>query len=264
MQKVQDRVQDEVETIHLYVVREQEKKPYTILPLLCASLCLLGIATLTLYSAQHPYYEHERLIVPAVVLPLKTFTAQVAIIPTGVKSYPATTAHGVLTITNGSIIAQVLPIGFTVQGVATDRAVYIPAGSATGYGSATVAAHALVSGRGGNIPANALNQVEGSSVYIRNLSAFTGGRDSYSIYFTTPKDKELALTKSRNLLTSSVTGLHYPCSEKVSGALTVTWRCWFVTYSVPSYMHVNSAKLSGKSLLVDVSFLPRPVQLWVK
>src|SRR5947209_18736284 len=104
-------VDDQVETIHLYVVREESKKPYTFLPLLCACLCLAGIAALTLYSAEHPYYEHKRLTVPAQLLPLKTFTAQVPIIPTGIRTYPATTAHGTLTITNGSVISQTLPAG---------------------------------------------------------------------------------------------------------------------------------------------------------
>src|SRR2546423_5019288 len=104
-------VDDEIETIHLYVVREGEKKPYTLLPLLCAFACLVGIVAITLYSAQHPYYEHERLTVPATLLPLKVFRAEVPIIPTGVKTYPATYAHGTLTITNGSVVSQELPAG---------------------------------------------------------------------------------------------------------------------------------------------------------
>src|SRR5947209_6149676 len=93
---------EEMETIHLYVVREREKRPYTALTLFCAFLCLLGIAVLTLYSAEHPYYEHERLRVPAILLPLKVFSAEAPIIPTGVKTYPATYAHGFLTFSNGS------------------------------------------------------------------------------------------------------------------------------------------------------------------
>src|SRR5438874_10264358 len=144
-------VENEVETVHLYVVREHEKKLYTVLPLLCALVCLLGTAALTLYSAQHPYYEHERLTVPAVALPPKVFTAQAPIIPTGIKTYPATTARGVLTITNGSVIAQILPAGFTAVSntnvsVVTDSAVYVPAGSADGFGMSTVPAHLVAAG----------------------------------------------------------------------------------------------------------------------
>jgi len=94
-------VDDPIETVHLYVVREEPKQPYTVLPLLAACLCLLAIVGLSLYSGEHPYYERQTLTVPAQLLPPQTFTATQAIIPTGVKTYPATTAQGSLTITNG-------------------------------------------------------------------------------------------------------------------------------------------------------------------
>src|SRR2546422_10824880 len=100
-------VDEPIETIHLYVVRE-EQRPYTVFPMLCALLCLVGIVAITLYSAQHPYYEHERLTVLATLLPLKVFRAEAPIIPTGVKTYPATYAIGTLTITNGSVLSEVL------------------------------------------------------------------------------------------------------------------------------------------------------------
>ena len=100
---------DTKETIHIYYEREEEPKPFVVFPLVCAVLCLLGVAACTLYSLQHPYYEHTRLLVPAVVLPPQTFRTSVTVIPTGVRTYPATTAHGTLTITNGSVIAQTLP-----------------------------------------------------------------------------------------------------------------------------------------------------------
>lgn len=253
-----------VETIHLYVVREEERRPYVVFPFFCAFLCLASIVAVTLYSVEHHYYEHERLTVPATFLTPKVFKAEVAIIPTGVKTYPATPAHGMLTITNGSIIAQVVPAGFTVQGIATDKTAYVPPGSANGYGAATVAAHALISGTVGNLPPLAVNLVIGSSVYIRNLSAFSGGRDSYSVNFITSHDKELALMKSRNLLASSVIGLHYPCTEKVSGSITVTWHCQFVRYTVPSYMRVLGVRLIGKNLLIEVVFTPPPVRIRAK
>src|SRR2546423_9532202 len=123
------------ETVHLYVVKEEPKQSYTLLPLLAAFACLAAIASLTVYSGQHPAYEHQTLIVPAQLLPPQTFTASVKVTPTGVKTYPATTAHGVLTITNGSVITQILPAGFTTVSnsgvsVVTDEAVFVPAGNA--------------------------------------------------------------------------------------------------------------------------------------
>src|SRR5438045_2042844 len=96
-------VDDEIETIHLYVVREKETKPFVFLPLFAALLCVAAIAGVTIYSALNPSYEQETLILPAKYLPLQTFRATEPIIPTGVKTYPATTAHGILTLTNGSV-----------------------------------------------------------------------------------------------------------------------------------------------------------------
>src|SRR5258708_2223191 len=103
------------ETIHIYYEREQERRPFVVLPILCAVLCLLGLAAITLYSAEHPYYEHERLLVPAHILPPQTLTAHVPIIPTGLKTYPALFAHGTLTLSNGSVISQELPKNFIIS-----------------------------------------------------------------------------------------------------------------------------------------------------
>src|SRR5947209_2823145 len=113
-------VVDDIETVHLYVVREEPKQPYTVLPLLVACLCLLLIAGLSVYSGEHPAYEYQTLTLPAQLLPPQTFTATQEIIPTGVKTYPATTAQGTLTITNGSVIAQTIPQDFRIANVVAD------------------------------------------------------------------------------------------------------------------------------------------------
>ena len=159
--------------------------------------------------------------------------------------YPATTAHGILTITNGSVIAQTIPQGFRLGNIVTDSSVFVPAGSANGYGYTTVIAHALISGKAGNIPAYAINQVEGSSVYIRNLSAFSGGRDSYSVEVVTSHDQQTAVDKARSLLGVQIQGLHYPCREFYVLELKhiiVTWHCQFVTYHLPTYMHITGVR----------------------
>ena len=256
-------VDDEpVETLHIYVVREEVKPPLLPIVLSVVALSLL-IAIGVLSPAQQPV-TRAVIRVPAVLLPLRTFTAQVPILPTGIKSFPPTTAHGILTITNGSIIGQSIPAGFTISNVATDSAVYVPAGNANGYGYATVSAHSLLSGRGGNLSPLAINQVIGSSVYIRNLSAFSGGRDAYSVKVVTAQDKQTALTKARDALTLMSTGLHYPCSESISGAVRVNWRCQMLTYHIPALYHVTGVRLIGKNLLISVWFVPRPVRYWVK
>lgn len=260
---------EEMETIHLYVVREKPKKPYTAFPLFCALLCLLGIIALTLYSAEHPYYEHERITVPAKFLPLKVFIAEAPIIPTGVKTYPATYAHGFLTFSNGSVIGQSVPVSFTIDNVSTNYPVYVPPATPDGFGVARVSAHLLIAST--NLSTLAINEVIGASLFVRNLSPFIGGRPAYSVTYQLPKDRQAAIDIARALVVSQKAQIHAtlanPCSEGfllASIKTTVTWRCQFATFKVPSYMHVSGAKLSGKNFLVDVSFVPLPKTVWFR
>lgn len=263
------QVEDEpVETLHIYVVREAAPK-HSLLPLVLSVSALLALVAICVVSPSQQPVTRALIRVPAVLLPVRTFTATAPVIPTGIKTYPATTAHGTLTITNGSVISQTLPAGFifiTNSGVSvvTDQAVFVPAGSANGYGYAVVSAHAAIAGTSGNIPALAIDTVEGSSVYIRNLTTFHGGSDAYSVKVVTTQDRQTALDKARQLLAVVSTGLHYPCSETMHGAVVVTWRCQFLTYHVPAYMHVTGVTIIGKNLLVAVWFAARPVRIWVK
>ena len=261
-------VDEKPETIHLYVVRDETPKPSPF-AIFIPVLALLVVAALcTLLPYQQPV---TRIIlrVAAIPLAIKTFTVQTAIIPTGVRVYPATTGHGTLTITHGSIIGQSIPAGFAIQGVVTDHAVYVPGGNANGYGWAQVTAHAGIPGKNGNIPAYAINNVIGSSVYVRNLSAFTGGKDSYEVKFATTQDKQTALIKARNILAVQINGLHYPCTEYVNSRkpyvdISINWRCQFVTYHIPVFYHVTGVKIIGENLLIDVWFVMRPMHIWVK
>src|SRR5436853_4713466 len=97
-------VDDEKETIHLYVVREEKPRPSLVPVLFSVVVLFLLMAIGVLFPYQQPEIR-ESLRVPAVLLPLKTFTTSVNVIPTGRKTHPATTAHGLLTITNGSILS---------------------------------------------------------------------------------------------------------------------------------------------------------------
>jgi len=263
-------VDEKPETIHLYVVREKEPTP-SVLPIV---LSALSSAVLFIFCALIPYQQpvtRAVIRVPAVLLPVRTFSATVAVIPTGVNVYPATTAHGILTITNGSVIAQTIPQGFRLGNVVTDSSVFVPAGSANGYGYAAVTAHALVNGKGGNLATFTINQVIGSSVYIRNLVAFHGGRDSYSVKFITAQDRQMALISAREQLMIVAAGLHYPCLESSKRAvsmskpmLRVSWSCRMLTYSLPTYMHVTAVRIIEKNLLLHVWFVARPTRVVVK
>ena len=68
-------VDEKPETIHLYVVREEEPKP-SVLPIV---LSALSLAVLLAFCALIPYQQpvtRAVIRVPAVLLPVKTFTAQ--------------------------------------------------------------------------------------------------------------------------------------------------------------------------------------------
>ena len=255
------------EVLHIYVVREAVTPP--LLPIVLSVLALSVFLTFGALTPNQQPVARAVIRVPAVLLPLRTFTAQTPVMPTGIKTYPAATAYGILTITNGSVISQTLPAGFTFMSssgvsVVTDTAVFVPAGSANGYGFATVSAHALLSGKSGNIPAYAINRVEGSSVYVRNLTAFQGGRDAYSVKYVTAQDKQAALDTARQHLAVVSTGLHYPCFERITGAVRVTWLCQFLIYHIPTYLHVTGVRIQGKNLVLAVWFVARPVHIWVK
>ena len=273
MQTVEEKP---IETIHLYVVREDARKPPSPLPVILAVLCVLVIIAVTVYSGNHPYYEHQTLRIPAQFLPLQIFSATGPIIPTGVKTYAATTAHGTLTVTNGSVIAATLPKGIIFTGksgveVVTDEAIFVPAGSAAGYGYATVSAHAMVRGKSGNITAYDINRVEGSSIYIRNLTSFHGGKDSYSVPLQLPQDKRTAIDAARAILTAQEAKIQaflaYPYHETTQVknlVVGLSWTCQFVTYHIPAFYHVTGIRIIGKNLLIDVWFVARPIRVWVK
>lgn len=258
-------VDEQPETIHLYVVRDEAPRP----PLLPIFLSVFALSVLVAFCALTPYQQpvtRMTLRAPAVLLTLRTFSAEAQIIPTGIKTFPATTAHGILTITNGSVIAVVIPQGFNVSGVATDRAVYVPAGSAEGFGASTVSAHLLTSGI--NMPTLSINQVIGTSLYIRNLSPFIGGKPAYTVKVVTSQDRQTALINARNMLSLQINnGLHYPCKELYLSdklKITVSWRCQFVTYPIPSYMHVTGVRLQGKEVVVTIWFVAPLRRTWTK
>ena len=275
---MKQRVEEQrpMETIHLYVVREEAAplRPL-LLPLALSMLFLVAVVLVGVLSPSTQPQIRTTLRVPAVLLPLKTFTTTISIIPTGIKTYPATVAHGRLTITNGSILAEELPQGMIFTGkdgveVVTDAAVSVPAGSAAGYGVASVSAHAAITGTSGNIAPLDIDSVEGTALYIRNLQPFTGGAQSYSVRVITAQDRQNALVQARaSLFHQTLSGLlSRPCLEHVTGttSLHVAWMCQFVTYRVPALPHVRvqQVQVIGRTVFLTITYVPRPQHLETK
>ncbi len=258
------RAREELETIHLYVVREDDHNPHVWLSLIppIALLCLL-LAVGVLYP-YHPLLVRQTLKVPAILLPLKTFTTSEKVIPSGVQTFPAMYATGVLTITNGSVIAQHLPAGMIFTGsdgveVVTTEGVDVPAGDETSYGTAYAPVQAVAAGVQGNIPRLDIHLVYGTSLYIINYRNFTGGKESYSRAIIRPSDTRDALLKARATLFEHTLErlLARPCAEGGWGTQTlhVTWTCQFVTYHVSGRR--LSATVQGRSVVVAVEIVAR-------
>lgn len=244
-----------LETIHLYYEQDEPPKPRAnvdvgviLLSLVCFALLVWGLCSIppTL----------ETVIVPTHLLPLKRFAATITIMPTGVKAYPATTATGMLTVYNGSFLSERIPQGLilvTKNGVevTTDVSVFVPAANPPAYGMAAVSAHALISGNSGNVPAYQIASVEDSSIYIRNLTAFSGGRNAYSIVYATMQDRQKALETARARVSRLVPQnmLDGPCSES-RGNSRLTLICQYVTYTPPVFFRVVGVEVRGKQVVV--------------
>jgi len=264
---MQVRERETLETIHLYVVREDDQHTpsvwLSLIPLVIL-LCLLAVVGV-LYP-YHPPLVRETIKVPAILLPLARFTASEKVIPTGVQTYSATKAHGILTITNGSVISQHLPSGMILTGsdgvaVVTTESVDVPAGNGTSYGTEYVTAQAVMAGVKGNIAPLDINLVYGTSLYIKNYRNFMRGKESYSRVFILPQDTKDALVKARAILSVHTHDklLSTPCREELTGSsrLTVTWMCQFVTYQVAG--KVLSATVQGRYVVVEVEHVARPM-----
>ncbi len=207
----QDIPEDEMETVYLYVYEKDPRfwhnwrvPKLDTSRILNAFMFVLSIVLLSgfVFIPGQAIYTTQIMTVPALFLPVQQVRASVAITPTGNKTIQAVKAHGILTIYNGSFIAQQLPANFvlsTANGreVATDQAVVIPGANLPTLGETSVSAHAIHPGTGGNIAPYALQATYGSAISIKNLTAFTGGQDAYSEPYTTSQDKAKALNSAR-------------------------------------------------------------------
>jgi hypothetical protein len=148
--------------------------------------------------------------------------------------------------------------------IKTDSPVYVPPGSALGYGVAYVSAHPLIGGRKGNIAALDVNAVEGSSLYIRNLKPFTGGQEAYSVKTITPQDRQAALMTGIALLQEQAHRVrailaHQSLESVYHGAtLRLTLLCRFLAYPHLPGFRITGIRIEGRELLVNVAYTPRP------
>ncbi len=129
---------------------------------------------------------------------------------TGHGHQDAKQATGFITFYNGQPAQQFVPAGTTLTGtdgvqVITDADATIPAGNPPAYGQVTVPAHTSNSGSAGNIQALDINTTV-NAVFVKNLSAFSGGQDERDFQTVTKTDIDNTASPLKANLAQSVQG----------------------------------------------------------
>jgi len=233
---------EQVETIHVYMLREQDHlvvdaqpepehptNQHPLLGYLCCGLlvllCVLIPLTALLYAGSLSDYDTTLSRTITLTLSLHPTTSQIALyqLPpitrtqqatakaTGTRHQDATPATGLITFYNGSFTAQTVASGTRLTGkdgvtILTSQAAVIPPATPTTpptYGTVSVTASSSIAGTVGNIPASDIDQACcGFSILAQNLYPFSGGQDERDIPVLTKTD----ITIGTQTLMSQVNG----------------------------------------------------------
>jgi len=147
--------------------------------------------------------------IPGRTLAAITMSQQKSVPTTGTTHQDAKAAHGLLTFYNGATYTQTIPAGTVLTGadgveLVTDADAIIPAAVFPTFGQASVAAHAVIAGTGGNVRAG---DVYGTCCRL-NVSAansvFHGGQDARTYQSVTQQDITSVATSIKASLEQSV------------------------------------------------------------
>src|SRR5258708_1811513 len=180
---------------------------------------------------------------------------------TGHGHQDAKRAVGYITFLNGQFTQVTVPAGTTLTGnsgeqIVTDQDAVIPAASPNppSLGQVTVSAHATNKGIAGNIPALDINATVSSTLFVKNLSAFSGGQDERDFRTVTKNDITNAAAPLKTTLeqsmqdtlteqlrssealtaptcTPTTTADHQPGQEATQVKVTVSETCSAVAYN---------------------------------
>lgn len=130
--------------------------------------------------------------------PSQTRSETITVAATGKGHQNATQARGTVTLYNAAPYGQTIDAGTLLIGsdnvhIVTDEAAYIPGANAPLEGQATVPAHAINAGNQGNIAAYDINgQCCRDNIFVKNLTAFTGGMEARDYRIVTKNDVDTA------------------------------------------------------------------------
>ncbi len=130
---------------------------------------------------------------------------------TGHGHQDARAATGSITFYNASFSSQTVNAGIVLTGadgvqVITDEMVTVPPNTPPQDGQATVAAHAMNAGSAGNIQALAINGTLSSSLFVKNLTSFTGGQDERNFQTIAKSDIDNAASQLKETLNQATQG----------------------------------------------------------
>jgi hypothetical protein len=189
-----------------------------------------------------------------------TLSESATVPATGHGHQDATWASGSVTFYNTSFTSQTVQAGTILTGadgqhIVTLGNVTIPPNSPPVNGQASVSAQAGSVGASGNIPALDVNGLFKSTLYVKNLAAFTGGQDARDFLLVTKADRDQATASLQAKVTTSISAalqgqllpgqvLHpLPCSPAISAdhdigeeattlTVTVSQTCTAVAYDL--------------------------------
>jgi hypothetical protein len=148
--------------------------------------------------------------IPGRVLAAITMSQAETVATTGRTQQEARPGRGTITFYNAGTSAQTIMVGTLITGkdgvqAVTDASVTVPAANYPTFGQATVNAHSIITGPGGNITAS---DIYGSCCLL-NISAvnsaFTGGQDIETYQSVSKQDIETTATKLQASLKEAVT-----------------------------------------------------------
>ena len=267
---------------------------FLIVSTLFAELYLASLqpsATVTIVATETPVTAQAAISLPAHIFTPLTFTQSQTVPTTGRTHQNATYATGYVTFYNAFTQPQTIDAGTLLTGpdsiqIVTDQTAYVPAGTYSGNGEATVSAHAVNTGSGGNINAG---DISGTCcreyILVKNNQPFSGGQNERDYQSVTKADIQHVVNtlsqqfqqtlqgKTTSLVPSSETLLTpIPCTstmhsdhpvgaEAMQVSVTLHETCTPVSYDINDFQsqvertlsHVATQKLgTGYSLLGTV------------
>lgn len=157
------------------------------------------------YAKSYPAALTATLAVPTRPLVPVTVTRSQTAPTTGHGYQDARAATGLLTFFNGSFSPQRIPIGTVFAGrdgvkIATNATVTVPAAQPPQFAQVQVPASALTTGGNTNIATGDITLVLMGDLLVKNLTAFSGGRDARTYRAVAPRDLQHVTSATKQLV----------------------------------------------------------------